>query len=180
MDPCVLIFSFFTVSLHLFFLFSSFYSFDKFSISSFNWIQPSFVTSTKPNPKISHFQKTQRFLSILQTNWFRFFQLSASMASASPLLYLLDGCWESIFKLLIDTNDNDFKDYNHVLKSLSVISKKFLSITRGLRFSLTISKKASLSFFSCDFQRFTNLTSLDFTLFNDCLNTVLCNSLVFR
>jgi len=96
------------------------------------------------------------------------------MASASPLLYLPNGCWDCIFKLIVDPNDNDFIDYNHVLKSLSVVSKKFLSITSGLRFSLTISKIAPLSFFCRDFQRFTNLTSLDFKLFSGCLNTVLC------
>ncbi|AES87317.1 putative leucine-rich repeat domain, L domain-containing protein [Medicago truncatula] len=97
------------------------------------------------------------------------------MDSASPLLNLPNGCWDCICKLLTDTNNEGFEDYNHVLKSLSVISKKFLSITSSLRFSLTISKNASLSFFCRDFQRFTNLTSLDFTLYNGCLNTVLCH-----
>jgi hypothetical protein len=45
--------------------------------------------------------------------------------------YLPDECWECIFIFLND-DDND----RRYLKSLSIVSKRFLSITNRVRFSL--------------------------------------------
>jgi F-box/leucine-rich repeat protein 2/20 len=66
--------------------------------------------------------------------------------------YLPDDIWECIFKFLDD-------DDNNTLKSLSVVSKQFLSITNRLRFSLTITSQ-SIPFLSTLLHRFSNLTSL--------------------
>ncbi|KEH28636.1 hypothetical protein MTR_4g008480 [Medicago truncatula] len=53
-------------------------------------------------------------------------------------LYLPDECWESIFKFIIIDGDNiNNRGY---LKSLSLVSKQFLSITNRLRFSLNVWK----------------------------------------
>jgi F-box/leucine-rich repeat protein 2/20 len=83
--------------------------------------------------------------------------------------YLPDECWESIFKFIINEEDDN---YNRVyyLNSLSIVSKQFLSITDRLRFSLT---------FYCSniptrlFQRFTNLISLNLAGFSGNINTLL-------
>ncbi|KEH28691.1 putative F-box domain, leucine-rich repeat domain, L domain-containing protein [Medicago truncatula] len=68
--------------------------------------------------------------------------------------YLPDELWEHIFKFL--------NVYEDALKSLSIVSKQFLSITNRLRFSVTISSHIILSL-PHFFQRFPNITSLDLT-----------------
>jgi F-box/leucine-rich repeat protein 2/20 len=79
-------------------------------------------------------------------------------AEASYCSYLpQDELWECIFKLL----DGD----NHTLKSLSLVSKQFLSITNRLLFSLKITNK-TIRFPSRLFRRFPNLTSLNITVSN--------------
>jgi len=54
---------------------------------------------------------------------------------AAADFYLPDECWESIFKFLI--NDCEYENH-HRLKTLSVVSKQFLSITNRLLLSLAI------------------------------------------
>ncbi|XP_058729691.1 F-box/LRR-repeat protein 4-like [Vicia villosa] len=72
-------------------------------------------------------------------------------------LYLPDECWECVFKFL---NNHQDDKHNHYLKSLSLVSKQFLSITSRLRFSVSIGSK-SPPFISHLFQRFPNITSLN-------------------
>ncbi|KAK2427135.1 F-box/LRR-repeat protein [Trifolium repens] len=82
-------------------------------------------------------------------------------------LLLPDDCWESVFKFLNQADDgND-------MKSLSLVSKQFLSITNRLRFSLNICDP-TLPFLCGLFKRFTNLTSLSLTHFHGDLNQLLC------
>ncbi|XP_058729758.1 uncharacterized protein LOC131601866 [Vicia villosa] len=71
------------------------------------------------------------------------------------VLYLPDECWECVFKFL--NKDEDDKD-NSYFKSLSLVSKQFLSITNRLRFSIVIGHSSvnhSL------FRRFPNITSIN-------------------
>jgi len=81
-------------------------------------------------------------------------------------LYLSDNCWEYVFTFLI--NDNP-----RYLKSLSTVSKQFLSVTNTLRFSLTILYQ-TYTFLPRLFQRFTNITYLDLSCYNGDLNALLC------
>jgi len=74
--------------------------------------------------------------------------------------YLPEECWELAFKFFI--SDCDEYTSPHYLKSLSIISKEFLSITNRLRLSLTICTEAH-PFLPRLLHRFTNLTSLNFT-----------------
>jgi F-box/leucine-rich repeat protein 2/20 len=80
---------------------------------------------------------------------------------------LPDECWEHVFKFLTskDNNDSDNeRDYKLVMKSLSVVSKEFLSITNRLRYSLTIHTQRRDRLYErlpILFQRFSNITSLD-------------------
>ncbi|PNX71988.1 F-box/LRR-repeat protein, partial [Trifolium pratense] len=90
---------------------------------------------------------------------------------------LPDQCWEYIFTFLNDGGDGE---HNHrYLKSLSVVSKEFLSITNRLRLSLTICVPTR-PFIHRLFKRFTNLTSLDLTCFNSDLNALLSQISCFR
>ncbi|CAI8601478.1 unnamed protein product [Vicia faba] len=92
-------------------------------------------------------------------------QVSQQLSVISPDLYLSDEYWECIFKFLND-------DFN----SLSVVSKQFLFITNRLRFSLTIRYPPDLSFlpfFIHLFQRFTNLTFIDFSRLSCDLDSLL-------
>jgi hypothetical protein len=66
---------------------------------------------------------------------------------------LPDELWECIFKFL------GYRDHQ-TLKSLSVVSKQFLSITNSLRLSLNVTNQ-TIPFLSRLFQRFPNLTSLN-------------------
>jgi hypothetical protein len=80
---------------------------------------------------------------------------------------LPDECWEHVFKFLTskDNNDSDNeRDYKLVMKSLSVVSKEFLSITNRLRYSLAIHTQTRDRLYErlpILFQRFPNITSLD-------------------
>ncbi|GAU45683.1 hypothetical protein TSUD_268150 [Trifolium subterraneum] len=99
-------------------------------------------------------------------------------------LYLPDECWELIFKFLMN-HDEKMKDYSlaatssschfqrfprlssfsHLI-SLSVVSKRFLSITNSLRLSLTIFNFNLANPFPVSiFHRFTKLTSLDLSCY---------------
>jgi hypothetical protein len=91
---------------------------------------------------------SKQFLSIINR---RQFFVTINNDGACSILYLPDDIWECIFKFF----DGD----NHTLKSLSVVSKQFLSITNRLRFSLTITDQ-SIPFLFSLFHRFSNLTSL--------------------
>jgi hypothetical protein len=74
-------------------------------------------------------------------------------AAADADFYLPDEYWEHLFKFL-----NDGANYRD-LKSLSLVSKLFLSITNLLLFSLTVYHPRPLI---CRLlRRFTNLTSLN-------------------
>ncbi|PNX55067.1 F-box/LRR-repeat protein [Trifolium pratense] len=79
------------------------------------------------------------------------------MVEVEPEFYLPDDCWEHVLKFL---NDDD-KENRRYLKSVSVVSKRFLSITNRLRSSLTICKQLS-PFLTAIFHRFPNLTSIKF------------------
>ncbi|KEH20627.1 putative leucine-rich repeat domain, L domain-containing protein [Medicago truncatula] len=83
---------------------------------------------------------------------------------------LPDDCWRCIFRFLNDDDDNHKQRY---MESLSVSSKHFLSVTNRHKFSLTISDQ-TLPSLPRLFQRFTNLTSLDFKRFCGDLDTLLC------
>ncbi|XP_058742502.1 uncharacterized protein LOC131614997 [Vicia villosa] len=89
-------------------------------------------------------------------------------------LYLPDDCWEYTFKFL---NDNEY-DHNRNLKSLSVVSKRFFSITNRIRSSLTV-YDPTLPFLPRLFHRFTNLTSLDLTHFHGDLDALLSQISLF-
>ncbi|XP_045830015.1 F-box/LRR-repeat protein 14-like [Trifolium pratense] len=79
------------------------------------------------------------------------------MVEVEQDFYLPDDCWEHVLKFL---NDDD-KENRRYLKSVSVVSKRFLSITNRLRSSLTICKQLS-PFLTAIFHRFPNLTSIKF------------------
>jgi len=71
-------------------------------------------------------------------------------------LYLPDECWEYVFRFL---SDGDYHN-NRSLKTLSVVSKEFLSNTNHLRFSITITVPNRLCL-SRLLQRFHNLIYLN-------------------
>ncbi|CAI8601316.1 unnamed protein product, partial [Vicia faba] len=77
--------------------------------------------------------------------------------------YLPDVLWECIFKFLSCDN--------HTLKSYSVFSKQFLSITNCLRFSVKITDE-TISFLPRLFHRFPNLTSLELTILSKTVEEV--------
>ncbi|XP_058729727.1 SCF E3 ubiquitin ligase complex F-box protein grrA-like [Vicia villosa] len=75
--------------------------------------------------------------------------------------YLSDDCWEHVFTFLINCRDGNTQDNNKFhFKSLSLVSKQFLSITNTLLLSLTISHLL-LSLPTPLLLRFSNLNSLD-------------------
>jgi F-box/leucine-rich repeat protein 2/20 len=79
----------------------------------------------------------------------------AAAAAAAVCWDLPVELWERIIKLL----DGD----SCTMKSLSVVSNQFLSITNRIKFSLKVTDQTIL-FFSCLYQRFPNLTSLSLNL----------------
>jgi len=92
--------------------------------------------------------------------------------TAAAVFYLPYDCWEYVFRFLV--NDNGDKDHNHLyLKSLSLVSKQFFSITNLLHLSLTICDQTH-PFLPSLFQRFTNLNSLDLSCYSGYLNKLLC------
>jgi len=93
------------------------------------------------------------------------------MAATATGSYLPDELWERIFKFL----NNDFKniyDIRNSFKSLSPVSKQFLSITNRLRFSVTITDQ-TIPFIHRLFKRFPYVTSLNITLSSRDLNELL-------
>jgi len=87
-------------------------------------------------------------------------------------LYLPDECWECIFSFIVD---NRVIIHDNCLKSLSLVSKQFLSITNRLKLSLCVQEKTR-PFLKRLLKRFTNLTSLDLRLkyFDLDLDYLLC------
>ncbi|KEH28619.1 hypothetical protein MTR_4g008290 [Medicago truncatula] len=83
---------------------------------------------------------------------------SSQQLNYSSDLDLPDDCWERVFRLLKD--DDHRKRY---MKSLSVASKHFLSVTNSYKFSLTIWH--STRYLPRLLQRFTNLTSFDLSFY---------------
>ncbi|KAK2439809.1 F-box/LRR-repeat protein [Trifolium repens] len=83
--------------------------------------------------------------------------------------YLPDECWECIFMFL---NDDD-RDRRY-LKSLSLVSKRFLFLTNRVRLTLKF-RHPTVGFISRYFQRFPNLTSLDLSY---CFNSTTLNNLL--
>ncbi|CAL5193839.1 unnamed protein product [Lathyrus oleraceus] len=74
-----------------------------------------------------------------------------------PDVYLPDDCWEHVFSFIISQPE----DKNKLkFKSLSIVSKQFLSITNRLIFSMKIDH-LHLCYLSRFFHRFSNLNSLD-------------------
>ncbi|MCI39040.1 F-box/LRR-repeat protein, partial [Trifolium medium] len=61
---------------------------------------------------------------------------------AATQFYLPDACWEFVFKFLDngieDDDNNNNNSRHHHLKSVSLVSKQFLSITNTLQFSLNV------------------------------------------
>ncbi|AES86896.1 hypothetical protein MTR_4g016660 [Medicago truncatula] len=107
------------------------------------------------------------------------------MAAAATGSYLPDELWERIFKFLNDEVKNiydiradgmlaynlSFLSLRDSFKSLSGVSKQFLSITNSLRFSVTITDR-TIPFIPLLFERFPNVTSLNITLSSRVLNVL--------
>jgi len=108
------------------------------------------------------------------------------MAAAATGSYLPDELWERIFKFLNDEVKNifdiradgmlaynlSFLSLRDSFKSLSGVSKQFLSITNHLRLSVTITDR-TIPFIPLLFERFPNVTSLNITLSSRVLNALL-------
>ncbi|RHN77546.1 putative leucine-rich repeat domain, L domain-containing protein [Medicago truncatula] len=103
--------------------------------------------------------KKQRQQSVASRNTRTRFSSQPKRTTAA--FYLPDECWQLVFKFLNNGDDNRY------LKTLSLVSKQFLSITNPLLFSLIIDHRL-LSFLPRLFHRFTNLTSLVFA--RNCLD----------
>ncbi|GAU35723.1 hypothetical protein TSUD_258980 [Trifolium subterraneum] len=98
---------------------------------------------------------------------------------AATKFYLPDDCFESVFKFLCDGGGEDDKSRLHHLTSLSLVSKQFFAITKGLQFSLNVYNPTH-PFLHYLFKRFTNLTSLNLTYFRGDLNALLSQISCFR
>ncbi|KEH41410.1 F-box/LRR protein, putative [Medicago truncatula] len=99
-------------------------------------------------------------------------------SSIKTYSYLPDECWESIFRFIINqyqTVPHSFfsRHSESILNSLSLVSKQFLSITNRLRLSITVVNFSPTISIRPIFQRFTNLNSLKFALYNE-LDGFLC------
>ncbi|AES86626.1 putative F-box domain, leucine-rich repeat domain, L domain-containing protein [Medicago truncatula] len=102
-------------------------------------------------------------------------EASSKMAkAASTRSCLPEKLWEHILKFLNDEDNNIFNSFHRngtlrvthhhrSFRSLSLVSKQFLSITNRLRFSVTISD-ATIPFLNRLFERFPNITSINITL----------------
>ncbi|CAJ2665930.1 unnamed protein product [Trifolium pratense] len=74
--------------------------------------------------------------------------------------HLPDECWEIIFRLIINDDDNSNKC--GILNPLSLVSKQFLSVTDRLRLTLRVYGDEELHRIS---ERFTNLNSIVLAIF---------------
>ncbi|XP_058757962.1 uncharacterized protein LOC131631198 [Vicia villosa] len=74
--------------------------------------------------------------------------------------YLPDDCWEHVFSFLINPVDETEDKNKLYFNSLSLVSKRFLSIANRIIFSLTLFYPR-LCYLPCFFHRFSNLNSLD-------------------
>ncbi|CAK8543668.1 unnamed protein product [Lathyrus sativus] len=83
-------------------------------------------------------------------------QQQQEQSLSEPEFYLPEDCWEHVFSFII----NPLDDGSQRIKSLSLVSKQFLSITNRLLFSLRI-YHPQLCFLYRFFHRFSNLNSLD-------------------
>ncbi|PNY09271.1 F-box/LRR-repeat protein [Trifolium pratense] len=102
-------------------------------------------------------------------------------ATAEPDFYLPDECWQSTFQFLID-DGCDYEQRLDYLKSLSVVSKQFLTITNSLLFSLKLKELYNSEFplLPCLLNRFSNLNSLDLQYYQQVnLNELLCQISTF-
>ncbi|KAK2432376.1 F-box/LRR-repeat protein [Trifolium repens] len=97
---------------------------------------------------------------------------------AATKFYLPYDCWKSVFKFLNDRSDDD-NNCRHHFKSLSLVSKQFLSITNTLQSSLNVYNPTH-AFLHRFFKRFTNLTSLNLSYFRGDLDTLLSQISCFR
>jgi len=95
------------------------------------------------------------------------------MASVTADLYLLDECWECIFKFLFNNSDEDNRSsFNSISLSLSLSSKQFLSITTNWKFSITLYDQTP-PFLCSLISRFSNQNSLDLTWYYGDLDSLL-------
>ncbi|MED6110275.1 hypothetical protein PIB30_041384 [Stylosanthes scabra] len=80
--------------------------------------------------------------------------MASSFCSSSSLSpHLLDECWETVLKRLDDPLDHE---------TLSLVSRKFLSLTNGLRTSLNVTDRL-IPLLPALLRRFPNLTSITVT-----------------
>lgn len=106
-----------------------------------------------------------------RTNSFKLNSCSQQLnSSSSSELDLPDDIWERVFRLLKNNDDDDHR--KRYLKSLSVASKHFLSVTNRHKFCLTILYPA-LPVLPGLLQRFTKLTSLDLSYYYGDLDALL-------
>ncbi|CAK8539145.1 unnamed protein product [Lathyrus sativus] len=118
------------------------------------------------NRKKKSFHKSPFFLSKIKRK--------KTCIKSEPQFYLPDECWEHVFKFIINGDDGETekvkfiingddgeteKKHRVLFKSLSLVSKQFLSITDRLIFSISISDHPS-HLLPRVFHRFPNLNSL--------------------
>ncbi|XP_058729732.1 uncharacterized protein LOC131601845 [Vicia villosa] len=91
---------------------------------------------------------------------------SSNKIMIATYIYLPDECWEFVFKFLIE-------DEYYNPKSLSLVSKQFLSITNRLQYSLLVREEASSFMLRRLFRRFSNLNSIHFPYYTNCIDHLL-------
>jgi F-box and leucine-rich repeat protein 2/20 len=116
--------------------------------------------------RTSSVKSSQKMVSSIETK-------SKTTIDAAIYLYLPDDCWDTVFRFII--NDDDEINNRRKLNSLSAVSKRFLSITDGLRFLLTLRQNQTQPFLHRLFRRFTNINSLNLSLYRGYdLDDLLC------
>ncbi|GAU45755.1 hypothetical protein TSUD_286160 [Trifolium subterraneum] len=85
---------------------------------------------------------------------------SALNSSKQQCSDLPDECWEFIFRLIINEDEN--RNKLRILNPLSLVSKQLLSVADRLRFTLTVYEP---SYLHRIFKRFTNLNSIKLACF---------------
>lgn len=89
----------------------------------------------------------------------------------APEIILPNDCWEYIFTLLND-GDDDGNNRFLTVHSLSTVSKQLLSLTGRQKLHFTISNQ-TVPFLPSLLRRFPNLTSIDLTRFRGNLDAIL-------